>query len=111
MSDERKRTGGPRDTGSSDRRRLLQIGAATAIGGLVLGRAASALLSADPSVRATATASCLGCTGCAAVCPEGAISMAPGEIDIAQERCTRCGYCMAVCPTGGVVVHREDGRA
>jgi ferredoxin len=111
VADERGKTGSSRDAGSKDRRLLLRIGAATAIGALVLGRAASDLLAPDRRARVSVVESCLGCTGCAAVCPEGSVSIAPGGIEIDQERCTRCGYCVAVCPTEGLVVHREDGRA
>ena len=37
-----------------------------------------------------------GCDACAAVCPTGAISLAPVRIDLG--RCTLCGDCAPVCP-------------
>jgi ferredoxin len=111
VPDERGRKDTPRDASSSDRRLLLRIGAATAIGGLVLGRAAFDLAAASDGARASVSPSCRGCTGCVTVCPEAAISVSSGGIEIAQDRCVRCGYCVAVCPVDGVLVHREDGRA
>jgi ferredoxin len=110
VADERGKTGASQGAGSKDRRLLLRIGAATAIGGLVLGRAVLDLADAG-GARASVDPTCRGCTGCAAVCPEAAISVSPGGIEIAEERCVRCGYCVAVCPVEGVLVHREDGRA
>jgi ferredoxin len=111
VPDERRNKAVPRDTGSADRRRLLRIGAATAIGGLVLGRAALDLKAAGDGIRASVAPTCAGCTGCVAVCPEAAISVSSGGIEIAQDRCVRCGYCVVVCPVEGVLVHREDGHA
>jgi len=111
MPDARKRASPRQGTSSEDRRLLLRIGAATAIGGLVLGRAALDLAAAGGGATASLASTCAGCTGCATVCPEAAISVAPGGIEIAEDRCVRCGYCVAVCPVEGVLVHREDGRA
>jgi len=97
-------------TGSTDRRRLLRIGATAAVGGLVLTRAALELSGTWGGARASVLAGCQGCTGCVTVCPEGAISVAAGGIAIEQDRCIRCGYCVALCPVEGVAVSREDGR-
>jgi ferredoxin len=43
-----------------------------------------------------------GCTRCAMVCPEKAISLTGDGVKIDQERCTECGNCIATCPTGAM---------
>lgn len=40
---------------------------------------------------------CLGCLGCVAVCPHGAVSAGPGGITIDGEKCTYCGLCAQGC--------------
>jgi ferredoxin len=94
----------------TSRRQLLRIGAATAIGGLVLTRVGIEIAASRTAARVSILSACEGCTGCVAVCPEGAIAVAAPGIAVEQAKCTRCGFCLAVCPVGGVLVHREDGR-
>jgi len=52
---------------------------------------------------------CQGCTRCAKVCPQGAISGAKGEkFSLDQGKCTRCRACIGVCRHWAVkVVPRE----
>lgn len=46
-------------------------------------------------------AECLGCGECAAVCPQGAVSLDnPARID--RRLCNRCGDCAVACPGGGL---------
>ena len=43
---------------------------------------------------------CMGFGDCAAVCPEGAISIEDGKAAIDKEKCTGCGACAKICPKG-----------
>lgn len=43
---------------------------------------------------------CSGCGVCAAVCPQGAISLTGEGVAFDPARCTGCGECVAACPTG-----------
>lgn len=45
---------------------------------------------------------CVACTGCAAVCPTGAIAVVPGRITVEGRLCIRCGSCVAACPVNGI---------
>ena len=53
-----------------------------------------------------AQADCVGCGGCAAACPEGAID-AGNALRIDRSRCTRCGRCVELCPAAALSM---DGR-
>jgi ferredoxin len=48
-------------------------------------------------------ADCLGCGECVEVCPQGAIRLAAGHIDIDQTRCNDCGLCIDTCPSGAII--------
>ncbi|MAE69469.1 MAG: ferredoxin [Gemmatimonadetes bacterium] len=50
------------------------------------------------------TKSCIGCTGCAAVCPTAAIEAIPDGIAVIDELCVSCGYCQAGCAVDGIRV-------
>lgn len=87
---------------------MLQI----ALGTAALGGAGARLLyevlrdeAERPAEPVTVLETCLGCLGCAILCPTGAIAIVPGGIAIAAPRCTRCGYCLAACPVAGVRVN------
>lgn len=54
------------------------------------------------------TDTCIGCTGCAVVCPTSAILVVPGGIEASSEKCIGCGYCETACATGGIRVLRQD---
>lgn len=42
---------------------------------------------------------CVGCHGCIAVCPMGAITPAnDGKCQIDQSKCVSCGGCVPMCP-------------
>ena len=43
-----------------------------------------------------------GCTRCAEVCPEQAVTLTGDGVQIDQQRCTECGNCIATCPTGAL---------
>jgi ferredoxin len=47
-------------------------------------------------------ADCLGCGECVEVCPQGAIRLAAGHIEIDQTRCNDCGLCIDACPNGAL---------
>ncbi len=57
------------------------------------------------------TPTCIGCTGCAAVCPTAAIAVVPGGIEVIDELCVSCGYCQAGCPVDGIRVLRGRDHA
>lgn len=58
-----------------------------------------------PLIHYHITASCIGCTKCAQVCPAGAIAMKPYEIhEIDTQLCTKCGSCLITCPVNAVEV-------
>lgn len=40
---------------------------------------------------------CSGCGQCARRCPQGALAVAEGKLQISQSSCLRCGYCAAAC--------------
>jgi len=43
-------------------------------------------------------ARCIGCQGCVAICPEGALAFSEQGLQIDRGRCTRCGICVEECP-------------
>ena len=48
--------------------------------------------------------SCLGLGSCAAVCPNGAISVENGVAFVNEEKCDGCGRCAAACPRGVIAL-------
>ncbi len=56
-------------------------------------------------------AKCIGCAGCANVCPSRLIIVtdrkAVRRLDFYLERCTYCGRCAEVCPEGAITMTGE----
>ena len=55
---------------------------------------------------------CIGCSGCANVCPSRAIVITDlnsdwRRIDFYIERCTYCGRCEEVCPENAITMSQE----
>ena len=48
------------------------------------------------------TDACIGCGGCAAVCPQSCIITDSIPHVIEQEHCLHCGNCLETCPVGAV---------
>ena len=48
--------------------------------------------------------SCIGCLGCASVCPMGAITYIDGHYRVAQEKCTGCLKCVNPWGRGGCLM-------
>ena len=46
---------------------------------------------------------CLGCGLCAKNCPQQAISLSAGHVEIDQSRCNQCRICVGVCPRRAIV--------
>ena len=47
---------------------------------------------------------CIGAKDCLKVCPEKALNLMPGGMQIDRGRCTLCGKCDKVCPSGAIEI-------
>jgi ferredoxin len=110
--DSKEDRGSVGSSGGFTRRRLIGLGVAAAAGGLVAYKEArSGRKAKTGGGKVAVLRRCRRCTGCVAVCPEAAISLAPGcRIVVSDEKCTRCGYCVAACPVDALRVTREPGN-
>jgi len=59
-------------------------------------------LPATKKIRVTSR--CVGCTGCAVICPTAAIEIVPGSIRVDNDLCVSCGYCQTSCAVDGIRV-------
>lgn len=50
---------------------------------------------------------CGVCSGCASVCPRGAISVFERGLTVDLNLCNNCGVCASVCPMGAITVEKE----
>ena len=62
-------------------------------------------------IQITEERNCCGCAACAAACPVGCITMAPGTLgavfpQVDTEKCISCNKCEAVCP----MLHAEEAK-
>jgi Fe-S-cluster-containing hydrogenase component 2 len=55
------------------------------------------------------TSDCIGCGGCADVCPHDAITLKNYGASIDQTKCEDCGWCADQCP-GDAIKVSEQGR-
>jgi ferredoxin len=102
---------GPEAPPEPTRRRILELGTGLGVCGAVaarLGVTASRRRDGVPEVLTLPE--CVGCTGCAVVCPTQAILVHWPRPLLAENRCVRCGSCELVCPVGARRVVREGGE-
>ena len=52
---------------------------------------------------------CFTCMICVKKCPEKAISLVNGRIEIDQDKCTQCGICIGVCPQNVINGYHDAG--
>jgi NAD-dependent dihydropyrimidine dehydrogenase PreA subunit len=101
----------PKDLLRPPRRRVLQLGAGLVVFGAVGGRLGILAARRRESFPEVLTLpECVGCTGCAVVCPTQAILVHWPRPLLAGDRCVRCGSCELVCPVGARRVVREGGE-
>lgn len=53
---------------------------------------------------------CIGFGDCAAVCPNGAISVVDGVSVVNQDLCIGCGLCVKACPKGIIGIHKKSQK-
>ncbi len=53
---------------------------------------------------------CLGYGDCAAVCPQGAISVIDGVAAVDKQKCIGCGLCVKTCPKGMIHMIKYDAK-
>jgi Fe-S-cluster-containing hydrogenase component 2 len=51
---------------------------------------------------------CTGCGSCEEVCPESAIYLVDGEVNIHSALCSACGACVEICPAGALSMDHES---
>jgi len=54
---------------------------------------------------------CTGCGLCVEICPPRVLALEEGKAIVTEDCLLRCGHCAAICPEGAVTVHALDGDA
>lgn len=67
-------------------------------------------------MKITELEKCVGCGGCAAICPKNAIAMTPDAEGflrpaVNEELCVTCGLCQKVCPVESVALKTGEKKA
>lgn len=60
------------------------------------------------TVRGVCEVGCIQCKICIRLCPQNAISLKDGRIQIDPELCDGCGICAEKCPNGVIDVHLKE---
>lgn len=108
MSDARDERRPTIKKGTLKRRDFLKLATAAGLGAVAVNYGLHAARDeAAGGRRIEVTDNCIGCTGCAVVCPTLAIAVVPGGIAAADDLCIRCGYCQAACAVDGIRVLRQ----
>lgn len=56
-----------------------------------------------PAIDPTICASGIGCSACATICPQDALTWVNGRMEYDKGTCWPCGLCVTACPTGAVL--------
>nr|HDO80184.1 4Fe-4S dicluster domain-containing protein [Candidatus Bathyarchaeota archaeon] len=48
------------------------------------------------------------CSGCASVCPRGAITVSERRLIVDEGLCNDCGLCVKACPVGAITMERRS---
>ncbi len=61
-------------------------------------------------MKAKITDSCICCGSCAAICPVGAIELAPtgDKYKVDPAKCIACTACISACPVEAIVADHSD---
>lgn len=51
---------------------------------------------------------CISCGACVVLCPQKAITLAPGGAQLDAARCTQCGLCVCKCYTRAIKFTEEQ---
>ena len=58
-------------------------------------------------IRETELAECIGCGGCADICPVDAVKMVEDKPQVDPDWCIGCGVCAVQCPADVISISRR----